>query len=57
MKKVLDFYYLFVFGLHVSLSNKMSKIIKYASYSVMSLIESGIILYEHTCINSINNHT
>ena len=34
----------------------MSKIIKYASHSLMSAIESGIILYKYSYINSINNH-
>ena len=35
----------------------MFKTIKYASYYVMSLIESGIILYEYSYINLINSHT
>ena len=42
-----EIYYLFLFDLHFSFSNKMVKIIKCASYSVMSSIESNMVLYEY----------
>ena len=59
--KVFDLYYLFLFAplgdVRCSLSNKVFRIIEYASYSVTYEIESGMTLYENSYINSNNNHT
>ena len=57
MKQVFELYYLSLFDLHVCVSNKTFKIIKCASYYVMSLIVSNMVLYEYDYILLINNNT